>query len=71
MAPDSTKKKKKGKKDLSELKRELELDEHRVPIDELYRRYCSDPKKVPFTPVVFLTYSLATYFHPVDNDFRA
>ena len=45
MAPDSTKKKKKGK-DLSELKRELELDEHRVPIDELYRRYCSDPKKV-------------------------
>jgi sodium/potassium-transporting ATPase subunit alpha len=46
MAPDATKKKKKGKKDLSELKRELELDEHKVPIDELYRRYCSDPKKV-------------------------
>ena len=43
MAPD---KKKKKKSDLNDLKRELELDEHKVLIDELYRRYSSNPKTV-------------------------
>ena len=38
--------KKKGKKDLGELKKELELDEHKISVDDLYRRYGSDPKKV-------------------------
>lgn len=38
-------KKKKGK-EMDELKRELELDEHKVPIQELYRRYGCDPSKV-------------------------
>lgn len=37
---------KKGKRDLNELKRELELDEHRVTIDVLYRRLNCDPVKV-------------------------
>lgn len=42
MAPKS----KKGQRDLNELKRELELDEHRVPLDDLYRRMKCDPVKV-------------------------
>ncbi len=37
---------KNGKRDLNELKRELELDEHKVPIDALYRRLNCDPVKV-------------------------
>lgn len=40
------KKDKKGKKDLDDLKRELELDEHRVPLDDLFRRLKCDPNKV-------------------------
>ena len=40
------KKESKSGKDLNDLKRELELDEHRVSIDELYHRYGSCPKKV-------------------------
>ncbi len=43
MAPKD--KKKKGK-NLDELKRELEMDQHRVAIEELYKRYNSDPNKV-------------------------
>lgn len=42
------KKKHKKGKDLDALKRELELDEHRVSIDELYHRYGSCPKKVQY-----------------------
>lgn len=36
---------KKGK-DLKDLKRELDLDEHKIKIEDLYRRYGTDPKKV-------------------------
>jgi len=36
----------KGKKKLAELKNELELDEHKVNLCELYLRYGSDPRKV-------------------------
>ena len=35
MAPNAQKR---AKRDLNELKRELELDEHRIPIADLYRR---------------------------------
>lgn len=38
---DSKKKSKKEKMD--DLKQELELDEHKIPIDELYSRYSTDP----------------------------
>lgn len=44
MAPKDKKKKK--EKDMDELKRELEMDQHRVAIEELYKRYGSDPNKV-------------------------
>lgn len=37
---------KKGNKDLELLKRELELDEHRIPLEDLYRRMKCDPIKV-------------------------
>lgn len=37
------KKKKKGKEDLDELKQELEMDEHKIPIEELYERLGTDP----------------------------
>lgn len=37
------KKKKKGKEDLDDLKQELEMDEHKIPIEELYDRLGTDP----------------------------
>lgn len=37
---------KKGPRNLDDLKREVELDEHRIPIEDLYRRLKSDPIKV-------------------------
>lgn len=37
------KKGKKGEKDLDDLKQELELDEHRVPIEELFQRLTVNP----------------------------
>ena len=41
------KKKKKGqKKDMDELKQELTMDEHKIPITELYSRLNSDPNTV-------------------------
>nr|XP_002737354.1 PREDICTED: sodium/potassium-transporting ATPase subunit alpha-1 isoform X1 [Saccoglossus kowalevskii] len=39
----SPKKKKKGKKDLEELKQEIEIDDHKIPFDELYARYQTNP----------------------------
>jgi sodium/potassium-transporting ATPase subunit alpha len=44
MGPKDSKRKSKG--NLDELKRELELDEHRIPVEELYRRLKCDPIKV-------------------------
>jgi len=44
------KKGKKAKKDMDDLKRELEMDEHRVPIEELYKRLGTDPEKVTVNP---------------------
>ncbi|KAK7081036.1 Sodium/potassium-transporting ATPase subunit alpha-1, partial [Halocaridina rubra] len=38
-----TKKGKRGKKDLDDLKQELELDEHKIPIDDLYHRLTVNP----------------------------
>lgn len=43
---DKKKKKKKGKEDLDELKQELEMDEHKIPIEELYERLGTDPNSV-------------------------
>ena len=37
---------KKGKTNMEDLKRELELDEHRIPVEDLYRRMKCDPVKV-------------------------
>ncbi|XP_077985595.1 sodium/potassium-transporting ATPase subunit alpha-3-like isoform X1 [Glandiceps talaboti] len=37
------KKKKKGKKDLDELKQEIEIDDHKIPIEELYARHQTNP----------------------------
>nr|CAB3224447.1 sodium/potassium-transporting ATPase subunit alpha-3-like [Phallusia mammillata] len=39
------KKGKKEKKDMDDLKQELEMDEHRIPIEELFQRLNSDPDK--------------------------
>lgn len=39
-------KKKKKEDDLEDLKQELEMDEHRIPIEELYDRLGVDPTKV-------------------------
>lgn len=39
-------KKQKKKENLDELKQELEMDEHKVPIDELYERLGSNPNTV-------------------------
>ena len=41
------KKGKKGKKaDMDELKQELTMDEHKIPLTELYSRLCTDPNVV-------------------------
>lgn len=45
------KKKRKGKEDLDELKQELEMDEHKVPIEELYERFGTDPNTVCDPPL--------------------
>jgi sodium/potassium-transporting ATPase subunit alpha len=45
---------KKGTKDLELLKRELELDEHRISLEDLYRRMKCDPVKVSFDVTSFL-----------------
>ncbi|XP_070549083.1 sodium/potassium-transporting ATPase subunit alpha-3-like isoform X2 [Ptychodera flava] len=37
-------KKQKGKKDLDELKKEIEIDDHKIPIDELYARHQTNPE---------------------------
>ncbi|KAH9505592.1 hypothetical protein Btru_055985 [Bulinus truncatus] len=37
------KKKKKGDEKLDELKQELDMDEHNIPIEELYERFGADP----------------------------
>ncbi len=42
--PNDSKKKIKG--NLEDLKRELELDEHRIPLEDLYRFMKCDPVKV-------------------------
>ena len=40
---------KKGEKDMNDLKQELEMDEHSIPLEELYARHETDPDKVcPF-----------------------
>ncbi|KHJ49480.1 cation transporter/ATPase [Trichuris suis] len=36
--------KKKGATDLEHLKKEVEMDEHRIPLAELYQRYGTDPE---------------------------
>ncbi|CAF4828093.1 unnamed protein product, partial [Rotaria socialis] len=36
---------KKNEHDLDDLKRELEIDDHKVSAEELYRRYDSDPDR--------------------------
>lgn len=48
VTPDESKKKgKKGKKaDMDELKQELTMDEHKIPITELYSRLNTDPNMV-------------------------
>ena len=59
-------KKKKTKKDkkaeMDELKQELEMDEHRVPLDELYARLGTNPETVSTmtTAVTFLLLLLLT-----------
>ena len=42
-------KKKKGKENLENLKQELEMDEHKIPIEELYERLGTDPNTVCHT----------------------
>ena len=37
---------KKGKDNLDDLKQELELDEHKVPIEELFQRLQTNPDTV-------------------------
>jgi len=45
MLPDKKGEKKKGEKDMDDLKQELEMDEHTIPFEELYRRHQTDPDK--------------------------
>lgn len=51
---------KKGDKDLNDLKQELELDEHKVPIEELFQRLTVNPDTVCLLKffVVYLLYCL-------------
>jgi sodium/potassium-transporting ATPase subunit alpha len=42
---------KKTGKDLDALKQELEIDVHKVQIEELYRRFTTDPDRVSKTDV--------------------
>ena len=41
-------------KHLDDLKKELELDHHKIPITELYKRYNCSPTKVSTGRVFFL-----------------
>lgn len=42
----ANKKAKKGEKDMDYLKQELELDEHKIPIEELFQRHTVNPDTV-------------------------
>jgi len=44
MADSKKKPKKQDKSDLSDLKQELELDEHKIPVEELYQRLQTNPE---------------------------
>lgn len=46
---------KKGEKDMDSLKQELELDEHKVPIEELFQRLSVNPDTVS------ISYKLRAY----------
>lgn len=39
------KKPQKGKENLEDLKKEVEMDEHKIPLEELIRRFRTDTKK--------------------------
>jgi len=42
-APEPAEGGKKGKKDLNDLKQELDIDDHKIPIEELYQRLGTNP----------------------------
>lgn len=44
MATEKKSKKNPKKDDLNELKQELDMDEHRISLDELYSRLSTDPQ---------------------------
>ena len=44
----AAKPKKKGKDDLNDLKQELDIDDHKIPIEELYQRLGTNPETVSF-----------------------
>lgn len=56
--PKKGKKKKSKKENLDELKQELEMDEHKIPIEELYARLGTDP-----TMVVIVLFSNQQLLH--------
>ena len=43
--------KKGDKKDLNELKQELDIDDHKIPIEELYQRLGTNPETVSYLSV--------------------
>lgn len=51
--------KKGDKKDLNELKQELDIDDHKIPIEELYQRLGTNPETVC---VFFFKFSFDLYF---------
>lgn len=53
---------KKGDRDLDDLKQELELDEHKVPIEELYQRLQTNPDTVSSGNITFFIFFLNITF---------
>ncbi|XP_022254905.1 sodium/potassium-transporting ATPase subunit alpha-like [Limulus polyphemus] len=50
--PAGRKTKKKGGADLDDLKKEVSMDEHKIPIDELYSRLRTNPERVLYLGIV-------------------
>nr|KAG5705317.1 hypothetical protein BaRGS_010768 [Batillaria attramentaria] len=59
LRPVVPRRKRKGKEDLDELKQELEMDEHRIDMDELYERLCTDPNTL-YLGIVLVTVVVVT-----------
>jgi hypothetical protein len=69
--PVEKKKKRKGKDDLNELKKEVQMDEHKIPLQELVQRLETDTCKVELIINIFNCAILGTFNRSSKYHFEA